>query len=198
VGYYSDAAGTHGFLLDQGNYTTLDVPGSGFTYATGINASGQVVGFYFDAGGIGHGFLFDHASYTTLDVPGSTSTEAYGINDSGQIVGSYSAGRAAPGFLLDNDSYTTLDVPRILPYPSNLTLAGINASGEIVGYIVGFDVDLFQTSRGFLLNQGSYTTLGVVPGAAFTEAYGINASGQIVGSYDDAVGRHGFLAAPLP
>jgi probable HAF family extracellular repeat protein len=47
----------HGFLLDQGNYTTIDVPDSTFTSANGINASGQIVGFYYDAGGGRHGFL---------------------------------------------------------------------------------------------------------------------------------------------
>ena len=27
VGWYADATHIHGFLLDNGNYTTLDVPG---------------------------------------------------------------------------------------------------------------------------------------------------------------------------
>jgi hypothetical protein len=45
----------------------------------------------------------------------------------------------------------------------------------------------------------SFTTLDV-PGASYanTTVNGINASGQIVGSYDDAGGRHGFLAIPVP
>ena len=38
------------------------------------------------------------------------------------------------------------------------------------------------------------TTLDV-PGATLTAAHGINASGQIVGSYDDSSGtRHGYVA----
>jgi probable HAF family extracellular repeat protein len=48
VGSYSDAAYLHhGFLYDQGSYTTLDVPGANYTHASGINDSGQVVGYYF-------------------------------------------------------------------------------------------------------------------------------------------------------
>src|SRR5439155_11732923 len=44
-----------------------------------------------------------------------------------------------------------------------------------------------------LHNSGSYTTL-VVPRSTGTVAPGINAAGQIVGAYRDAVGReHGFL-----
>ena len=72
--------------MAQPSYTfsTLDVPGSSYASsgATGINASGQIVGWYNG----GHGFLFDHGSYTTLDVPGLTRTYANGINDAGQIV----------------------------------------------------------------------------------------------------------------
>jgi uncharacterized membrane protein len=78
-------------------FATLDVPGSTRTAAYGINASGQIVVFYVDAGGT-HGFLLDQGSYTTLDVPGSTGTYANGINASGQIVGSYYDG-GIHGFL---------------------------------------------------------------------------------------------------
>src|SRR5262249_40892515 len=89
VGSYRDAAYLHhGFLYDQGGYTTLDVPSSNYTHASGINASGQIVGYYF-AGTEVHGFLLDQGSYTTLDVPGAIWTYAHGINASGQIVGTY-------------------------------------------------------------------------------------------------------------
>jgi hypothetical protein len=37
------------------SFTTLDLPGSTHTFATGINASGQIVGAYGDAAGQ-HGF----------------------------------------------------------------------------------------------------------------------------------------------
>jgi hypothetical protein len=37
---------SHGFLLDHGSYITLDVPGSDYTAALGINDSGQIVGYY--------------------------------------------------------------------------------------------------------------------------------------------------------
>jgi probable HAF family extracellular repeat protein len=101
-GFFSTGPNSHGFLLDNGGYTTLDAPGSFSTSANGINASAQIVGSYYDVAGHGHGFLFDQGSYTTLDVPGSTYTRANGINDSGQIVGDYiDAGGTGHGFLLD-------------------------------------------------------------------------------------------------
>ena len=81
------------------NFTTLDVPGSTDTWASGINDSGQIVGGYFGADGT-HGFLLDQGSYTTLDVPGARYTWATGINASGQIVGGYSdAAGGQQGFL---------------------------------------------------------------------------------------------------
>src|SRR5215467_11818344 len=36
----------HGFLLSKGVLTTLDFPGASETFATGINESGTVVGFW--------------------------------------------------------------------------------------------------------------------------------------------------------
>jgi hypothetical protein len=49
-------------------------PGSTFTEARGINASGQIVG----NSSLG-AFLLDNGSYTTLDVPASDWTEAQGL-----------------------------------------------------------------------------------------------------------------------
>ena len=67
--------------------------------ATGINNSGQIVGYYDDSSGNSHGFLYSNGTWTTLDDPLATKgTEAVGINDSGQIVGNY-ADSSGNGFL---------------------------------------------------------------------------------------------------
>jgi hypothetical protein len=45
-------------LLDKkGTFTTIDVPDATFTRAFGINAVGDIVGFYEDSSGTGHGFV---------------------------------------------------------------------------------------------------------------------------------------------
>jgi len=77
--------------LDEGTFTTIDVPGALFTSASGINNDGQVVGFYItdDEEGESHGFLLDEGTFTTIDVPDGESTIAWGINDRLQIVGFY-------------------------------------------------------------------------------------------------------------
>jgi hypothetical protein len=55
---------------------------------------------------------------------------------------------------------------------------------------------LLQGVTGQVKAQPAYSfTSFDVPGSSIsvTEAWGINDSGQIVGSYDDGTGRHGFL-----
>jgi hypothetical protein len=49
----------HGFLLSDGEFTTIDFPGGHATAGFGINARGGIVGPYNDAGGNGHGFLLN-------------------------------------------------------------------------------------------------------------------------------------------
>lgn len=47
----------HGFLLSEGKYTTIDVPGAAFTDALAINDDGQIVGDYTDRQGNNHGYI---------------------------------------------------------------------------------------------------------------------------------------------
>src|SRR5262249_20649507 len=79
-GYQDGSLIPHGFLLDHGTYTTLDVFQ---TTPQGINASGQIVGWYSGADGL-QGFLLDNGRYRRLAPPGSIQGQAYGINTSGQ------------------------------------------------------------------------------------------------------------------
>jgi hypothetical protein len=47
----------HGFLLHDDTLTTIDVPDATGTAITGINAAGEIVGFYRDASFTTHGFV---------------------------------------------------------------------------------------------------------------------------------------------
>jgi uncharacterized membrane protein len=195
------------------SFTTFNAPGAtGFgTNAYGTNDSGQIVGFFFDAGNTTtHGFLDTGGSFTTIDVPGATRTSAYGINKSGQIVGWFRDAFGDHGFLDTGGSFTTFNVPGAIDTYGY----GINDSGQIVGSFVDA-----AGSHGFVDTGGTFTTLpGVatginnsgqivgafglytggsftainVPGASSTSAGGINNSGQIVGSFNFPMGQ-GFL-----
>jgi hypothetical protein len=204
VGFYADANNAfHGYLLNGGQYTTLDDPNGGAgplqgTEANGISASGKIVGTYTDPSYEIHGYLLNDGAYTTLDDPNAGTgflygTSAQGINDRGQIVGYYvAANNVAHGFLLSRGQYTTLDDANAGSQGSQLV--GINESGEMVG-------DYYDTNdvgHGYLISHGQSTTLddpnaGTGPFQG-SNAFGMNASGQIVGPYRDANGVwHGFV-----
>jgi probable HAF family extracellular repeat protein len=97
--YFRDSDTPHGFLYNPngGTYTTLDDPlaANGFdnpfaasgTVAEGINAAGQIVGYYADSNDDYHGFLYNGGIYTTLDDPQAFDTYAFGINKNGHVVG---------------------------------------------------------------------------------------------------------------
>jgi uncharacterized membrane protein len=71
------------------SYTTLDFPGAAATTMTGINADGQMVGFYRDAAGQTHGFVRRGQTYASIDFPGAAWTNARGISATGDVVGAY-------------------------------------------------------------------------------------------------------------
>jgi probable HAF family extracellular repeat protein len=191
VGQFLDAGGTrHGFLYSNGIYRIIDCPEPYTTQssATGINNSGQIVGFCSAPGGINgvygttRSFLLSGGVLTFLpDLPGSyngASTFALSLNDNGQIVG-WAADAClcgARGFLFENGAHTPLQVPGF----GSTTAIDINNLGQIVGATQpGFGTG---GDRGFLLSGGSYTLIDAPPvGVVTTELHGINDSGVIVG-----------------
>jgi probable HAF family extracellular repeat protein len=192
---------THGFIYAGGTYTTLDAPGA-FTFASDINASGQIVGTYNSAGGPYHGFLYSGGTYTTLDDPSASTsvfggTHALGINDAGQIVGQFDNATGRHGFFYNGGNFTTLDVSDPSARAGSTEAIGINASGQIVGDYI----DSGGTRHGFLYSGGTYTTLndpfainGDSSSTNGTFALGINNLGQIVGYYyGSGSTQHGFI-----
>jgi len=104
----ADEVGTSGVrLLSGGDFVSIDVscdaeaatcpaglaPGAVArqTGLRGINARGDVVGFYVDSANRQHGFVRKDGRYTTIDFPlaGIRGMVANGINPQGEIVGQY-------------------------------------------------------------------------------------------------------------
>jgi hypothetical protein len=82
VGNYQGPDGrAFGFLYSNGTYTTIDPPGTLFDESASvfglakqfINASGEIIGRYFDTGEIEHSFLYKNGTYTTIDPLGVAS-----------------------------------------------------------------------------------------------------------------------------
>ena len=102
--YYPDmAAPNHqeGFLIDDGEFTQLHVPGSVATQAWDMNPTGEIVGFYRTPANVFHGFVLREGDqYTPFDFPGATATRLRGINPRGDIVGTYNdVGGVSHGFV---------------------------------------------------------------------------------------------------
>ena len=99
VGLYRNMAANRnsGFLIDDGDFTPLVVPGSTGTSAWDMNPAGEIVGVYTKAGV--HGFVLRDEVYVPVDFPGATATRAFGINARGDVVGSYVADGKTHGFL---------------------------------------------------------------------------------------------------
>ena len=72
------------------SFTTFDPPGSIGTIPTGINFSGWITGYYFDASLGEHGFVrAPTGSIATFDPPDSVDTVPASLNSSGTITGNY-------------------------------------------------------------------------------------------------------------
>ena len=104
VGLYSDLTmmpvPTHGYVIQNGNFQSFDVPGSKFTEAWDINPRGSIVGEFQDLAGVFHGFLRTEDGYTSIDFPAAIGTHAGGINRRGAIVGQYTdTNNVTHGFL---------------------------------------------------------------------------------------------------
>jgi probable HAF family extracellular repeat protein len=114
--------------------------------------------------------LSAHADYTFtyLETPSGSWNSAKSINNLGQIVGLTTSSVSIPwhAMLWDNGVAIQLDTSESLTYD-------INNSGQIVG--VG------SNRRATLWDNGSVIDLGR-PGMGFSQALGINDSGQVVGS----------------
>jgi hypothetical protein len=120
------------WIWDGRAYSFFNAPGAtGFgTSADGINASGQVSGYFQDAGGVFHGFVKDGSSFTQIDVPGATATFGYAINSRTDVVGWYTDQQNdTHGFVLSRGKFTTIDVPGSL----GTMVTGVNNKGELAG-----------------------------------------------------------------
>jgi len=167
--------------------------------ASGINDSGQAVGYTGTCNAVLHAVLWENGVATKLPNLGSTSqNDAVGINNRGQIVGGSSPDSTTfYAVLWQNGGITKLGSISgdFASYAS-----GINDKGQVVG--TSFDANL-NPAHAFLWEKGVMTDLSTLfpPGYHLypTMANKINSRGQISGMATDLNDGtvHAFLATPV-
>ena len=119
---------------------------------------------------------FAQSTYWVTDLGslGGESSSAYGINNNGEIVGdSWTTNGVEHAFLYTGGRM--VDLGTLSGRASDESHArGINNSTQVVGYSISTN-----GSQAFLYSAG--TMIGLGPASAYSEAYSINDSGQVVG-----------------
>jgi probable HAF family extracellular repeat protein len=153
----------------------------GYSWATGINNSGQIVGYSGLGNGTTHAFLYSNGVMKDLGTLGGTNSYAYGINDHGDVVGVSDILFGLPNTDYEHALEYTSDglLSDLTPYyGANSSASAINDSGVAVGSF------LFGNRFGHAAEFYSGIIVDLtapVPGAYEGAASGINDAGQIVG-----------------
>ncbi|HXE52699.1 MAG TPA: DUF3466 family protein, partial [Tepidisphaeraceae bacterium] len=172
--------------LLSASYTITDLgalpSGDGSSFATGINASGQVVGYSSAASdGRNHPFIYSNGTMRDLN-PGGADSQASGINDSGQIVG-----KNGDAFLYSGGIMQSIGN---LPGGNTSFAYAINNSGQVAGDSLTSDPSI---THAFLYSNGQMQDLGTLGGSQ-SNAFALNNVGQIVGqAYNSDGVSHAFL-----
>jgi hypothetical protein len=171
-------------------FASLDAPGAGTgqgqgTFPLAINSSGVIVGYFTDSSDVEHGFIrAADGTFTTVDDPPGTYTQLTAINSLGIAAGN---GTNDLGFVWYRSG--TLG-PLYVPLAKCVIPVGMNDAGQIAG-VACLD---FPIERGFLWSHGKSTVFKVPGAGSYVGVKGLNASGMIAGTYNDALDQRNTYA----
>lgn len=200
VGIYQDAAKiVHGFVFRNGVPSAIDYPGTENgpavirTQAEGINPQGDIVGAYKLAGEpaiVWHSFVLTrHGEFQNIDVAGWRGTVATAILPDGTIVGCVhqtNMNTTMYGFVRSPEGDVSVSSAS-----GTMNLGATPDHRIIVGRYV--DVSNGPTQHyGFILDDTGLNYFRV-PGSSFTQAWGVNARGEVVGYATTSGVVRGFL-----
>lgn len=185
VGQASDGSQNLAYIHQSGAMTALGAFGGTNSAALAINAAGQVAGYAQNAQGAERAFIYD-GMLNDIGTLGGARATAFAINQHGNAVGEAIVGGLFEyhAFHFDGSGMTGLGTLG----GSQSRATGINADGVIVGWSITAD----NIVHAFRFKDGTMQDLGTLGG--LSEAFGINAAGQIVGrSRIDGVGDTAFV-----
>ena len=171
---------THAFLYSNGVMRDLGAPRDAHSFATGINASGQVsvmtntVSAPFTSGA----FMYSNGALRALGTPGDNFVAARGINDLGQVTGEVESG--SPIAFQHAVVYSNGALQYLGELPSGDQSMGlaINNAGQVTGVSNGFGnrnvVHAYRYSNGSMLDLGTL-------GGANSQGNDINGAGDVTG-----------------
>ena len=210
----TSSAGVHGFLVRNGVYMRIDVPGGVATTPRGVSQQGTIVGHY-SAAGVTHGFVYANGNYVypidvpaeLFDNPSSTLRHTLPVRMSpqGDIVGCIHEANLTMttmhGWLLRNGEYTILRTPHFAGDTESRDPDTMNNGVAPTGEIVGF---YFSDGVSYVADQSGITTTFTFEGNRFTLAWDVNPRGDIVGVVGEnqamtvgaPVNARGFLITP--
>ncbi len=175
---YASNGHENAFLDSGGVMQNLGTMGGTASVACGINNAGQVVGYTTDSSGYAHAFLYSGGSMQSLgSLSGYPNSYACAINNSGQIAG-YCKNSSGSEELFLSSNGTMYDMGPIGSYPL-ANVARINNSGQIVGTTVPTSGN--YAYLGFVYAGGAFQSIGALFAGYYSQALGINDSGQVVG-----------------
>ncbi len=195
VDSYRDGSGrSHGYVLRNGEFTTIDFPDAAGavvagTGAGGIGPSGEIVGTYTVVGEPAvnvHGYLLTkQGEFVAVNYPGHTNTIAQRILPDGTILGCRH----------DNDTMGSMKgvvITRSGSEEISQFASMTNGATPDHRQIVGLYTNTAGSQQGFLIDDGVFKPLfvGDIPTRA---AWDMNPAGEIVGVYRNSAGLHGFV-----
>jgi probable HAF family extracellular repeat protein len=214
AGYWTDAAGTHGFRYENGVITNLgSVPGSISTRPVAINANGQITGTALVPGGSAmehtwpRAFLYNNGTMTNLGVlPGHESSTATAMNDAGDVVGIAHGGHTASCFIYRGGVMTNMGLIGMSgPYPA-CAVRQINNAGVAVGFANAIPTATDPAfSAAFVYENGRMTNLNslISPQDPLTrnnirlrDAIAISERGEIIASATVGQEKRFYLLTP--
>ncbi len=189
TGFLRNAAGvlTSITAADAADTNPVAVNDAGEMAVTTLTEPGPAKAWFVDAAG----------NYNAITIAGGTPPYPQALNNNGLIVGSTTvAAYDQRAFLYDaaTGASQTFQVPGATV--STVAYA-VNDAGEIAGsYTLGYRGG--ESSHGFVrLAEGRIIHIDY-PGSISTTVRGINAGGDLTGTYDDAQGTpHGFMALKI-